>query len=64
MTKVIETYHQDGDQTYLWSSIEEAVNSGRFDYLYDEHEDFDGLIEDSEDLNDFIEKVGFPFFLG
>jgi hypothetical protein len=75
--KIIETYHIDGDQTYYWSTIEEALDSGRFDFMYDEiegefelfgetflgYETFDDLIKDCKDLKDFIEKVGYPFFI-
>ena len=71
--KVIETYHHDGDQTYYWSNIEEALESGRFDYMEQEvqenyideedYETFDDLIKDSKDLRDFIDKVGYPFYI-
>jgi hypothetical protein len=70
---IIETYHHDGDQTYYWSTIQEALDSGRFDYMYEqveedydgggEYETFDDLIKDSEDLRDFIDKVSYPFFI-
>jgi hypothetical protein len=70
---IIETYHCDGDQTYYWNSIEEALESGRFDYMneqveenYDcggEYKTFDDLIKDSKDLRDFIDKVSYPFFI-
>jgi hypothetical protein len=71
--KVIETYHHDGDQTYYWSTIQEALESGRFDYMEQQVEDdyvdeedyetFDDLIKDSKDLRDFIDKVGYPFYI-
>jgi hypothetical protein len=71
---IIETYHHDGDQTYYWSTIQEALDSGRFDYMYQqveegkdiwggEYETFDDLINDSQDLRDFINKVSYPFFI-
>lgn len=71
-TKVIETYHHDGDQTYYWSSVKEALKSGRFDYLEDtydediEDETFDEFwsrIENSKSVKELIEIVGYPFYL-
>jgi hypothetical protein len=79
--KVIETNMSDGiDLIHEWSSVEEALQSGRFDYVYqmwcdeypDEIEDYD--IQDEEDLfnffkqeckgiEDFIEKISYPFDL-
>lgn len=64
MTKVIETYHTEGDQTYYWSSVDEALESGRFEYLEeqlqeDEYED----IKSSKSVKELIKKVGYPFFL-
>jgi len=72
--KIIETYCKDGDQTYYWSTIEEALDSGRFDYMEwfieeqyelegEGYETFDDLIKDSKDLRDFIEKVSYPFYI-
>jgi hypothetical protein len=63
--KIIETYHHDGDQTYFWSSIEEALESGRFDYLHDnwdddneDYETFEDYINSCSDLQDFITRLG------
>jgi len=60
--KIIETYHHDGDQTYYWSTIEEAIKSGRFDYLHDmwdndEYEGFDDYINSCSELREFIEGL-------
>jgi hypothetical protein len=65
MTKVIETYLADGDETYWWSSVDEALESGRFEYLEEEldEEEMED-IENSKSVKELIEKVGFPFFLG
>jgi hypothetical protein len=60
--KIVETYHHDGDQTYYWSSIEEALESGRFDFLNDmwdeyndDYETFQDFVTSCSDLRDFID---------
>ena len=65
MTKVIETYLDDGDQTYWWSCVNEALESGRFEYLEEEldEEEMEDIVK-SKSVKELIEKVGFPFFLG
>lgn len=63
MTKVLETYTSDGiDIIHEWSSVEEALESGRFDYLFEEEwYDDDDRTEDTEfytnldsDFNSFV----------
>jgi hypothetical protein len=74
--KIVETYHHDGDQTYYWSSIEEALESGRFDFLNDmwdddnvsltmdneDYETFEEYINSCSDLRDFITRLGESIF--
>jgi hypothetical protein len=61
--KVIETNMNDGiDLIHEWSSVEEALKSGRFDYVYqmwcdeydDEMEEYD--IKNEDDLFNFFRK--------
>lgn len=65
-TVVIETYMHDGiDRVHIWSTVEEAFNSGRFDYLetqceFDEDMDLD-MIENSSSVEELITNVGYPF---
>jgi hypothetical protein len=67
-TIVIEGYMNDGiDRVYSWGSVDEALESGRFEYLdgmYDE-DDEDSLnpddLENCESVEELIEMVGYPF---
>lgn len=63
-TVVIETYMYDGiDRVYVWSSVEEAINSGRFEYIdFDDEQDF---TEDDfyacKSVEELIGLVSYPF---
>ena len=66
MKKVLEGYMSNGvDLIHEWSSVREALDSGRFDYLwsnYDEDEDEnpDDLYR-CETIEELIKKVSYPF---
>jgi hypothetical protein len=68
MAKVLEGYMSDGvDLIHEWKSVKEALDSGRFDYLWDmfdedEDENPDDLYE-CETIEELIEKVSYPFEL-
>ena len=68
-TKVIEGYMGDGvDLIHHWSSVEEALESGRFEYLWNNYdEDMDDFhpdeLEKCQSVEEMIKIVGFPFEL-
>ena len=68
-TTVIEGYMGDGvDLIHNWSSVQEALESGRFEYLWLNYdEDFDDFNPDDlykcQSVEEMIEMVGFPFEL-
>ena len=68
-TKVIEGYMGDGvDLIHYWSSVNEALESGRFEYLWNNYdEDLDDFhpdeLEKCQSVEEMIEMVGFPFEL-
>lgn len=68
-TKVIEGYMGDGvDLIHHWSSVEEALQSGRFEYLWNNYdEEFDDFNPDDlikcQSVEEMIKIVGFPFEL-
>jgi hypothetical protein len=68
-TTVIEGYMSDGvDLIHNWSSVQEALESGRFEYLWLNYdEDFDDFNPDDlykcQSVEEMIEMVGFPFEL-
>jgi ribosome-associated toxin RatA of RatAB toxin-antitoxin module len=63
---VRETYMSDGvDLIHSWSSVDEALESGRFEYLnemWDQDISWEEVCQ-IENLKEFIEKVGYPFEL-
>jgi len=71
MKKILvgETYMSDGvDLIHTWGSVEEALVSGRFEYLNEMwDEDLNDLsweeVQEIEDLEEFINTVGYPFYL-
>ena len=71
MEKILvgETYMSDGvDLIHTWGTVEEALSSGRFEYLNEMwNEDLEDLtwdeVQEIEDLKKFIETVGYPFYL-
>lgn len=67
-TIVIEGYMVDDiDRIHIWSSVEEALGTGRFEYLWIEYDEDDEFSVNPDDLYDcqsveeLIEKVGYPF---
>ena len=66
-TKILvgETYMADGiDLIHEWSSVEEAWESGRLDFLedfLDDDEEFEE-IKKSKSVQELIEKVSYPFY--
>ena len=74
---IIETNMDDGvDLEWCWDTIEEAIESGRFEYIeetgfndeYDEdgnltYSHWDFIVENSKTLEEFIENVGYPFYI-
>jgi len=67
-TIVIEGYMGDGiDRVYTWGSVEEAIETGRFEYLYGmyDEDDEDSINPDDldkcESVEELIEMVGYPF---
>jgi hypothetical protein len=68
-TIVIETYMSDGvDLVHSWSSVKEAFDSGRLDYLWDEYDENSGDehpddLKKCQSVEELIEKVSYPFYL-
>ena len=62
-----ETYMSDGvDLIHSWSSVEEALESGRFDFceeMWDDEEMSWEEVTEMTDLKEFIEKINYPFYL-
>ena len=67
MTQVLETEMYDGvDLIHNWKSVKHALNSGRFDYLYEDLEMYDLTEEDIKNcksVEELINMVGYPFIL-
>ena len=69
MKKVLvrETNMGNGvDLFHIWTSVEEALRSGQFDYLTDMwDEDLEDLtweeVQEIENLEEFINTIGYPF---
>lgn len=65
-TIVIEGYMHDGiDRIHVWSSVEDALESGRFEYLDEQDHDDDDFnpdeLDQCESVEELIEMVGYPF---
>lgn len=65
---VIEGYIEGGkDLVHIWGSVEEALESGRFEYLeqIQDEDDEDSInpddLEDCQSVQELIDLVGFPF---
>jgi hypothetical protein len=65
-TIVNEVKMIEGDLTHSWSTVGEALESGKFNYLWDMYTD--GLIDFHPDelhncksVEEMIKMVGFPF---
>ena len=63
-TIVIEGYMGDGiDRVYTWGSVQEALDSGRFEYL--EFQDLEEFVYDDletcQSVEELINLVGYPF---
>ena len=59
---VRETYMSDGiDVIFVWSSISEAVESGRFDYLYERDKKDYKRMRKCKTIEELISTVGYPF---
>jgi hypothetical protein len=71
MKKILvgETYMNDGiDLIHTWGSVQEALDSGRFEYLNEMwDEDQNDLtwdeVQEIENLEEFINTVSYPFYL-
>lgn len=62
--RVLETGMCDGiDIIHTFTSVEEALESGRFDYLIEQDEYTEEELSSYKSVEEFIEKIGYPFFL-
>jgi len=64
MTKVIETNMSDGiDLTHFFDDVNEALESGRFDYLVENGDLEEEQLTTCKSVQELIKLVGYPFFL-
>lgn len=64
MTKVLETEMWDGvDLIHQWSSVEEAIESGRFDYLLEHEECTEEELESCKSVEELVKLAGYPFYI-
>jgi len=66
MCKVIETNMCDNrDVIWNWKSIDEAIESGRFEWMYEDSDNKKQLkrARKKNTVEEFIEEIGYPFFI-
>ncbi len=51
------------DIIHRFTSVKEALESGRFDYLIETDEYTEEELSSYKSVEQFIEKIGYPFFL-